>query len=268
MDSHMTSPAAYWHAAALLEWQAELGATEAISETPVNRYDLPDTLAKPRPSASTETPRRKAPPLPPRIEAKDPATDAGRLAAGAATLPELQAAMASFDGCDLKKGARNLVFSDGHPTARVMIIGEAPGREEDARGVPFVGRAGQFLDRMFDAIGMGRTVDGAKGLYITNILPWQPPGNRDPDPAEIATMLPFVRRHVDLVAPEVLVLMGNISCQALLGRKGITRLRGTWTEALGRPTLPMFHPAYLLRNPIAKRDAWHDLLMLRARLTP
>jgi DNA polymerase len=148
-----------------------------------------------------------------------------------------------------------------------MLIGEAPGRDEDLQGKPFVGRAGQLLDRMLDAIGMGRTLpDAAASVYITNILPWRPPQNRDPTPEEIAMMLPFVARHVQLVDPDVLVLMGNISCQALLGRKGITRLRGTWAEALGKPALPMFHPAYLLRNPHAKREAWHDLLMLQARL--
>ncbi|MBT8456605.1 MAG: uracil-DNA glycosylase, partial [Alphaproteobacteria bacterium] len=106
----------------------------------------------------------------------------------------------------------------------------------------------------------------AKSIYITNILPWRPPQNRDPEPAEMAMMMPFVERHIALADPDILVLMGNISCQALLGRKGITRLRGSWTEAQGRPVLPMFHPAYLLRNPAAKRDAWHDLLTLQKRL--
>jgi DNA polymerase len=120
---------------------------------------------------------------------------------------------------------------------------------------------------MFEAIGMGRAhPDADSALYITNVLPWRPPENRDPAPDEIAMMLPFLQRHVELAGPDLLVLMGNHSCQALLGRKGITRLRGHWTEALGRPALPMFHPAYLLRNPHAKREAWHDLLMLQARL--
>jgi DNA polymerase len=135
------------------------------------------------------------------------------------------------------------------------------------QGKPFVGRAGQLLDQMFAAIDMTReSPDPALSLYITNVLPWRPPQNRDPSPDEIAMMLPFVRRHVDLAAPDVLVLMGNHSCQAMLGRRGITRLRGAWTEALGRPALPMFHPAYLLRNPAAKREAWHDLLLLQSRL--
>ena len=148
-----------------------------------------------------------------------------------------------------------------------MVIGEAPGRDEDRAGKPFVGRAGQLLDRMFEAIGMGRGAEGANAIYITNILPWRPPQNRDPSPEEIAMMRPFIDRHVELAAPEILVLMGNISCQAMLGRRGITRLRGQWQEALERPVMPMFHPAYLLRNPGAKREAWADLLSLKAKLT-
>ena len=179
-----------------------------------------------------------------------------------------QAALAAFQHCELRRGAKNLVFADGNPAARVMVIGEAPGRDEDIAGKPFVGRAGQLLDKMLDAIGMARAAENAaKSVYITNILPWRPPQNRDPLPDEIAMMLPFVERHVELVKPDVLILMGNISCLALLGRKGITRLRGNWVEALGKPALPMFHPAYLLRNPAAKREAWPDLLMLQDRLT-
>ena len=174
----------------------------------------------------------------------------------------LRAAMAAFEGCELRKGARSLVFADGVPDARVMIIGEAPGRDEDREGRPFVGRAGQLLDRMFAAIGLDRQ----SSFYITNVLPWRPPQNRDPKPEEIAMMMPFLERHVALAAPEFVVLMGNISCQAVLGRRGITRLRGKWDEAMGRPALPMFHPAYLLRNPGAKREAWADLLSLKSRL--
>lgn len=226
----------------------ELGVSDAIGEAPVNRYEVPK-------------------PVPVVAETVDPADISRQVAGAAQNLDALQAAMASYGHCELKKGARNLVFADGNPLARAMIVGEAPGRDEDIQGKPFVGRAGQLLDRMFDAIGMGRAVpDAEKSVYITNILPWRPPNNRDPTPGEIAMMLPFVARHVELIGPDVLVLMGNVSCQALLGRKGITRLRGHWTEALGRPALPMFHPAYLLRNPAAKREAWHDLLMLQDRL--
>ena len=254
-------------ARALLEWQVELGATEAIGDAPVNRFELPQEA--PGPARKAPARPRPAPCAPERPEtaADDPVLVARRMAAQAEDLESLAAAVAAFDLCDLKRGARNTVFADGNPQARVMIIGEAPGREEDLQGRPFVGRAGQLLDRMFAAIGMGReAAHSESALYITNILPWRPPQNREPKPEEIAMMLPFVERHVELADPEVLVLMGNISCQALLGRRGITRLRGKWTSALGRPALPMFHPAYLLRNPRAKREAWHDLLMLQARL--
>jgi len=249
---------------ALLAWQVELGATEAICEAPVNRYEVPE--AAPVMASAAPVVAKGRPPLPDPVAAPDQVAMARAAVAGVRDLAGLEAAIAGFDGCDLKKGARHTVFSDGVPGARVMVIGEAPGRDEDMVGKPFVGRAGQLLDRMFAAIAMGREAEGQGALYITNILPWRPPENRDPEPAEIAMMLPFVQRHVELARPEVLVAMGNISCQALLGRKGITRLRGQWSEALGLPVLPMFHPAYLLRNPAAKREAWADLLSLQARL--
>ena len=254
----------YYAAKALLEWQIELGANESIGETPVNRYEAP----APQPvRAPTPAPAEAVSAAPVKAQAVDPVAVAKAAAGAAQDLDGLRAALAAFELCDLKKGARNLVFADGQPGARVMVIGEAPGRDEDQQGKPFVGRAGQLLDKMFAAIGMDRAAtDVANAIYITNILPWRPPQNRDPKPDEVAMMLPFVQRHVELAAPDVLVLMGNHSCGALLGRKGITRLRGKWAEALGHPALPMFHPAYLLRNPHAKREAWHDLLMLQAKL--
>ncbi len=258
----MESPLDHETARALLAWQVELGADEAIGDAPVNRFELAQPAPrKPVPSVAAVT----APA--PAKAGDDGVAVARKAAAEAQSLDDLRAALESFSHCDLKRGARNTVFADGNPQARVMVIGEAPGRDEDIQGKPFVGRAGQLLDRMFAAIGMARDhADSAASVYITNILPWRPPQNRDPLPEEIAMMLPFVKRHVELVGPEVLVLMGNISCQALLGRKGITRLRGNWTSALGHPVLPMFHPAYLLRNPAAKREAWADLLTLQARL--
>ncbi|AZB62581.1 uracil-DNA glycosylase, partial [Cereibacter sphaeroides] len=193
--------------------------------------------------------------------------EARRAAAAAPSLEALREAMAAYDQCDLKRGARNTVFSDGHPAARLMLIGEAPGREEDAAGRPFVGRAGQLLDRMFAAIGLSRTSpDAETALYITNVMPWRPPQNRDPSPEEVAMMTPFLARHVELAAPDLIVATGNTACAALLGRTGITRLRGRWAEAWGRPVMPMCHPAYLLRNPEAKREAWADLLEVKARL--
>jgi DNA polymerase len=198
----------------------------------------------------------------------DPVAEARAAATSARDLPALKAAMAEYPHCELRLGARSLVFADGVPGARVMILGEAPGRDEDRQGKPFVGRAGQLLDRMLAAIGLDRaSEDPATAVYITNVLPWRPPQNRDPRQDEIAMLMPFVERHVALAKPEILVLMGNTPCQAVLKRRGITRLRGNWTEALSLPVLPTLHPAYLLRNPAAKREAWADLLDLRARLS-
>ena len=249
-------------ALAVLAWQVELGATEATGEVPVDRYAVTESQA-PRPAAAPATLRTEV------ESAEDPVPVAESAAAAAADLAGLAAAIAAFPHCELRHGAQNTVFSDGNPAARVMIVGEAPGREEDERGRPFVGAAGRLLDRMFAAIGLGRAEDDPeRALYITNVLPWRPPRNRDPEPEEIAMLMPFVRRHVALVDPDVLICMGNVSCGALLGRRGVTRLRGKWTEALGRPTLPMLHPAYLLRTPSAKRETWADLLSLQERLWP
>ena len=182
------------------------------------------------------------------------------------TLAELRQ-LAAVKTPALSELADNLVFGEGDPDARLMIIGEAPGRDEDLQGKPFVGRAGQLLDRMFGAIGLARESPAPEqAFYITNVLPWRPPGNRDPEPAEIAMLLPFLARHVALADPDFLVLMGNAACAAALGQRGILRLRGTWAEAFGRPALLMTHPAYLLRQPHAKREAWADLLSLRGRL--
>ena len=263
MESTDLSPEA---ALAALAWQLELGATDAIGEAPLNRYDLPDTVPKstaPKPGPVT----RSAAPTAPQTSGGDPVEVARATAAQATDLAALSKGLAAFDHCALKRGARSTVFADGHPQARVMIVGEAPGRDEDREGRPFVGRAGQLLDRMYAAIGLSRTAPAPEdAIYITNVLPWRPPQNRTPEAAEIAMCLPFLERHVALADPDILVLMGNTPCQAILGRTGITRMRGTWTEALGKPVIPMFHPAYLLRKPDAKREAWTDLLALRARL--
>ena len=247
-------------ALALLEWQREMGVDEATLDAPVDRYAEP-----PRPPMAAPEPAPSAPSAP---SAPEPvAGQAQGMAARARTLAELAGIQSGFEGLEIRRGARSFVFADGNPAARVMILGEAPGEEEDRQGRPFVGRAGRLLDQMFDAIGLARgAVDADRALYISNVLPWRPPGNRRPEQAEIDAMLPFVARHVTLADPDLLLLMGNTPCQALLGRQGITRLRGQWTEALGRPALPMVHPAYLLRNPAAKREAWADLLSLADRL--
>ncbi len=260
IDPNILTPEG-WHAAlAALEWQMDLGVTEITGEDPVDRYALPETL-KTAPPAALRTDPTPAPPQ------ADPVEAARAAALAAGSLEALRDAIAAFDLCDLKRGAKSTVFADGNPRARVLILGEAPGRDEDQEGRPFVGRAGQLLDRMFAAIGLSRTSPAPNtALYITNVLPWRPPQNREPELEEIAMMRPFVERHIDLVDPAVIVVMGNTPCQCLLGTRGILRLRGTWAQALDRPVLPMAHPAYLLRNPAAKREAWADLLSLKERL--
>lgn len=256
-----------WHAAlAALAWAVEAGADEVLLDAPVNRFDQPveATRAAVPPRSS---PASAAPPVPAEAAETDAVAVARAAAARATSLDALRETIEAFDLCELKKGARNTVFADGNPAACVLVLGEAPGRDEDLEGRPFVGRAGQLLDRMFAAIGLSRSSpDAETALYITNVMPWRPPGNRDPEAQEIAMMVPFVERHVELVDPAVIVVMGNTPLVALTGQRGILKARGSWTTALGRPMLPMAHPAYLLRNPIAKREAWADLLSLKERL--
>jgi uracil-DNA glycosylase len=262
MDSDMD-----FHAAlAALAWQVDLGADEALGEAPVNRYEaaVPEQAVVARPQPAVPVP---AVPTTAVAGVADAVAEARSAAARAQTLDDLRAELAAFEHCELKRGAKNLVFADGVPGARVLVLGEAPGRDEDSEGRPFVGRAGQLLDRMFGAIGLSRTSsDTSTALYITNVMVWRPPQNRDPSADEVAMMLPFVERHVALADPRIIVVMGNTPLSALFGTKGITRLRGKWMEAMGRPVLPMTHPAYLLRTPEAKRDAWADLLALQDRL--
>ncbi|KQI68403.1 uracil-DNA glycosylase [Loktanella sp. 3ANDIMAR09] len=258
----MESVDTYWSDLALLDWQVELGAVDAVGDVPVDRYALEAKSPKRQPA-----PAPKGPPPVARVADLDPVALARDAAQAAADLPALAAAQQAFELCELKRGARNFVFADGHAGARVMIVGEAPGRLEDREGRPFVGEAGQLLDRMLAAIGLDRgATDPGRAVYITNVLPWRPPGNATPGADDVAMMVPFLERHIALANPDLIVLMGNTPCGALLGRQGITRLRGAWAEVLGRPALPMFHPAYLLRNTIAKREAWADLLALKSRL--
>ncbi len=250
----------FHHHLALLDWQVELGATEAISDMPVNRYEVPAAVEKPKAAVAAASFQVGTQPA-----TTNAIAAAENAAKTAGSIEELRAAMAAYNHCELKKGARNLVFSDGIAGARVMFIGGAPDREEDGAGKPFVGRAGQLLDKMLAAIQMGRDSEEAP-VYLTNLLPWRPPQNRDPKPDDIAMMKPFLLRHIELAAPEVIVLLGNSPCQALLGKRGMNRLRGQWTEVAGRPALPMVHPSQLLNAPESKREAWADLLSLKARL--
>jgi len=254
-------PHEYHEALAQLAWQVELGADEAIGSVGVDRYAEKLKPKKVVKTVDKQTSNAVAEPV-------DISQGAARLAAGCDNLEALRAALEGFDGCALKRGARNTVFSDGNPAARVMIIGEAPGREEDIQGKPFIGKSGQLLDKMLAAIGLSRNAEAAgEAVYITNVLPWRPPQNRDPLEEEKTMMKPFLMRHIELVKPQVLLLVGNPSNQTLLETdQGVTRLRGKWHEVAGIPALSIFHPAYLLRVPAKKREAWADLLMLKSRL--
>jgi DNA polymerase len=268
---------------ALLRWYIDQGVDEAIDEEQVDRFALPSPAPVPvspapapvvkaqaRPVAPT--PLRPPMPAPARgpvpIESPQLVEDARALAESCGTLAELEAAVRGFDGCVLKRTAKNTVFADGTPGAPVMVVGEAPGADEDRLGKPFVGVSGQLMDRMMEAIGLTR--DG--GFYITNILFWRPPGNRTPTVAEQAMCLAFTRRHIELARPKVLVLAGGTSVKAVLDTtEGITRMRGKWVSyRLGDgselPTMPTFHPAYLLRTPASKRLSWLDLLAVDKKL--
>lgn len=267
-------------ARALLEWQIAMGADEAIGEIAANRLESSPTRIVPPPAqpAPPSEPAAFRPVASPATVVAPPgafadslaeaAQSARALAAEADSIEALASLVAAFDGCPLKRTATTTVFMDGNPSARVMIVGEAPGAEEDRSGKPFVGRAGQLLDRMLAAIGLDRI-----GVQITNVIYWRPPGNRKPTTAEIAACLPFVLRHIALARPQVLVLAGGTAASTLLPEgQGITRLRGRWFDlavpglAAPVPALPMFHPAFLLRSPERKREAWRDLLALKARL--
>jgi len=261
-------------AAALLRWYAEMGVDEAVSPSPASAYgaapDPEPARLRPAPRQARHQPDTAEPPSP--IAAGVPADEAVALARAAASacrsLGELAAAVAAFDACPLKAGARNTVFADGVPRAPLLVIGEAPGRDEDAIGKPFVGRAGQLLDRMLAAIGRSRETD----TLISNVIYWRPPGNRTPTQVETAICRPFVNRLIELTAPKAILLAGGAPTQALLGLAGIMRARGVWREletASGArfPALPIFHPAFLLRQPAQKRLAWSDLQALQARLT-
>ncbi len=255
---------------ALMEWYVEAGVDIAVDETPHDRFQPPPAAPHVEPAIAARpatTPAAAPQPNRPVAMAPDDAVgEARQRAASARSLDELRGLLQSFDGCALKQTASRLVFADGQPGSRVMLVGEAPGAEEDREGLPFVGRSGKLLDRMLSAIGIKRNE-----AYIANIIPWRPPGNRTPTPQETAICLPFIERQIELAAPDILVCLGGPSAQTLLRQKeGIMRLRGNWFSyrAGGRelPALATLHPAYLLRQPAQKRLAYRDMLALRARL--
>jgi uracil-DNA glycosylase family 4 len=248
----------------LLKWQLELGVDESVGNIPLDRFSVHSHADEVKIETSISI-QQKMPNISSAI------IEAESRAKQSKTLEQLKASLANYEFCDLKKGSRNLVFSSGDPDAEVMIIGEAPGREEDIQGVPFVGRAGRLLDKMFRQIGLTRNKDQLndnliKTAYICNVIPWRPPHNRDPNKDEIEMMLPFLKRHISLIQPKIIVAMGNISCRALIGQAGITKLRGNWLDFDKTPLMPMCHPAYLLRNNAAKKDAWSDLLKIKKKL--
>ena len=281
-----------------LRWQVEAGADEAIADQPIDRFAAPPPVlapatsqgvsqadgpslapvvmadspppplvtAKPAPHFIRERTERVSYAPPPMTGQAHEGPSAHALAAAATTIEELRDALNRFEGCALKRTATNLVFADGNPQARVMVIGEAPGADEDRQGLPFVGVSGQLLDRMLGAVGLERK----SNVYISNVLFWRPPGNRNPSPAEIAACLPFVERHIELVNPAILVLVGGIAAKTLLARQeGIMKLRGRWfgyeTPRMSHPiaTIATYHPAYLLRSPGQKREAWRDMIEIQ-----
>lgn len=256
----------------LLEFYLDTGVDALLGEEPVDRF-----AAVEAPPVAPRQPSERPAPAPivtarpaataAAVVAPDEAAMAARAAAkSAASLDELRGILEGFDGCALKATATRTVFADGNPQARVMLVGEAPGRDEDIEGLPFVGRSGKLLDQMLKAIGLDRT-----SVYIANIVPWRPPGNRTPTPQESAICLPFILRQIELADPDILVCLGGPSAQTLLGIKdGITKTRGRWfTFDTGKReirAIATFHPAFLLRSPLQKRFAWRDLLAIRKAL--
>jgi len=283
---------------AALAWQLAAGADEAILDEPVDRTRVvaaapvempaeprrgfadaaPIAMMRPPPDAPRPPPRAAPAPLPARPAPPPVAASAApapmaqesrALAAACTSIAELEAAVRAYDGCGLKKTATNTVFADGNPEAKIMFVGEAPGADEDRQGKPFVGVSGQLLDRMLAAIGLDRS-----RIYITNILYWRPPGNRQPTPQEVQQCLPFVTRHIELVKPDILILLGGTAAKTMLNQsEGITRIRGRWFQYKSAelltdiPAMPTYHPAYLLRTPSQKREAWRDFIALKLRLS-
>jgi uracil-DNA glycosylase len=261
----------------LLAFYLEAGVDCALTETPVDRLADPEIVSPKAGEAPPPSPVRTIPAAPAAIAparaeavvAPEAAIISAREAARTApTLQALRVLLENFDGCALKQTATRLVFADGNPQARIMFVGEAPGREEDIEGLPFVGRSGKLLDRMIAAIGLDRT-----SAYIANVIPWRPPGNRTPTPQETQICLPFIQRQIELVNPDVLVTLGNPSTQTLLStREGIMKTRGKWfdydTGTRAIRAIATFHPAYLLRSPSYKRMAWQDLRAIAKALAP
>lgn len=270
----MATPNEQDAARAVLRWYAEMGVDEAVAPSPADYYSW--TRAEPGAAPRIEAVRAEAAAdaaaeyaaHEPSALSTDEAIKAAEAAAAACdTFEALDAAVKAFEGCPLKAGAKNTVFTDGVPGADLLVIGEAPGRDEDRLGKPFVGRAGQLLDRMLAAIGRSRD----DNVLISNVIFWRPPANRTPTALETAVCRPFVDRLIEITEPKAVLIAGGAPLQALLGITGIMRARGVWreVETMGGkryPALPTYHPAFLLRQPAGKRLAWADLQSLDARL--
>lgn len=258
-------------ARAALEWLAGMGADEIGSDLPVNRFASSPPLAAPPPRIR-ETQQGQPVPAQKLLLPLATIDDASAIAAACLSLADLAGALSRLEGCALRKTATNLVFSDGNPRARLMLVGEAPGRDEDIQGKPFVGRSGQLLDRMLAAIGLSREEeDPRKSVFISNVIFWRPPGNRTPTEQETLMCLPFLKRIIELVRPDYIMTVGAVPTLRLTGiADGILRMRGKWlTFASGErlvPMMPTLHPAYLLRQPAQKRLAWRDLLAMKQAL--
>ncbi|MBN8521764.1 MAG: uracil-DNA glycosylase [Alphaproteobacteria bacterium] len=252
-----------------LQWCVDIGADEAWSETAHDRTAFVSPFTAERgaqPQAFTAGAPR-APVIASLTGMSEWVQKAEKLAQDSNTLSALREAISTFEGLGIKKTATQMVFADGLPGAHVMVIGEAPGADEDRQGLPFVGASGQLMDKILAAIDLSRTqTDPAKAVYISNILNWRPPGNRTPLDSEIAVSLPFIRRHIELAKPALILMCGAVSARALLGRaESISRLRGQWHDVMGIPALATYHPSYLLRTPGQKKAVWSDMLMFNSK---
>ena len=297
MESAQSIPLDTYTAAALLEWQLEMGADEPMLDAPLNRYDLPER-ADPLPRAGVAVEsnranaggpqasgqnsgdnrgpnagreRRPTPEIHRPQQGPDPVEAAHTAAAKARSLDDLREIMGDFEHCEPKKGARNFLFGAGNRQARIMVLLDAPTREEDSAAGLMTGPNGLLFEKMFAAIGLTRDpTDAARSLYLAPVLPWRPPGDREITAQELAMMQPFLARHVEFIDPDLVLLMGNTPCAVAFGQplaqSSVTRLRGQWKQAFGKPARAMFPPHYLMAQPAAKRMAWEDLLEIRAHL--
>ncbi len=272
---------------AALQWYVDSGVVDPLEDAPIDRTNVPEIT--PQPAISQQLQNANTQPTPQNhpmaqgaqttfLGKSDAYDEALKIAAQADTLDELREAILNFDGIAIKKTATNMVFADGNPKADIMVIGEAPGADEDRTGTPFVGVSGQLLDRILACIDISRTKEVAdKSVYISNILNWRPPGNRTPNNAEIEVSLPFIEKHIQLIKPKIIILSGGVAAKALLeSGASISRLRKKWhdytpvTKEIGAHkclALATYHPSYLLRTPLQKKAVWSDMLMLKAKMT-